>query len=226
VIVTEEVERRVQAAVQALSDIPAPERSLLGEEQRVAARFQLGGRTALINVFVAACVATVVVLALVFGPLGSRGPSSSSKGPSAHPSRSALTPKGWKTYTYGKAAISVPRNWSFDTCPAPSAAGTLDLGPLKMVCTDVDNSNTNSVTLMSTTVSLRQIERSGDYCIVTVNRLTVALSPCTSSNPDGLIVWTIPSLGIAASAFQKGSGTVGFLTVSLVNRVLRTIRQR
>jgi hypothetical protein len=95
-----------------------------------------------------------------------------------------------------------------------------------MVCTDVDNSNTNSVTLMSTTVSLRQIERSGDYCIVTVNRLTVALSPCTSSNPDGLIVWTIPSLGIAASAFQKGSGTVGFLTVSLVNRVLRTIRQR
>jgi hypothetical protein len=97
-----------------------------------------------------------------------------------------------------------------------------------MACIDVDDSNTTSVTLMPTTMSLRQIERSGDdeYCVVKVNRLTVALSPCTGRYLGGIIVWTIPSLGIAASAFQKGSGAVGFLTNSLVNSVLSTLRRR
>jgi hypothetical protein len=226
VIDTEEVERRVRATVKALSDIPTPEHRSRVQERRVAARFQLHGRTGLVNVLVATCVVAVVVLALIFGPFVSGGPRSSSKGRSAHPARSTLIPRNWRTYAYGKAAISVPRNWSIDTCPAPSAAGTLDLGPLKMACKDVDSSTATTVTLTATTASLRQIERSGGYCIVKVNGLTIGISPCTSSNPSGIIVWTVPSLGIAASAFQKGSGSVGFLTVSLVNRVLRTLRRR
>jgi len=225
VIDTEEAERRIRATVKALSDIAAPERNSLVPRQRASARFQLSGRTGLMSALVVTCVAAVVVLALVFGPLGSEGLRSSSKGLSAHPRASALTPKGWKTYAYGKVAISVPSNWSIDTCPTPSAAGTLDLEPLKMACSDIDNSDTNTVTLRPATVSLRQIEQDGNYCIVKVNRLTVALSPCTSSRGDGSL-WIIPSVGISASAFEKGSGPVGFLTVSPVNRVLRTIRRR
>ena len=104
------------------------------------------------SALVVTSVAVVMVLALVFGPLGSRGPRSSSNGLS----ESALIPKGWKTYTYGKVAISVPRNWSIDTCPTPSAVGTLDLEPLKMACPDIDNSTTNTVTLRPINVSLRQ----------------------------------------------------------------------
>jgi hypothetical protein len=94
-----------------------------------------------------------------------------------------------------------------------------------MACSNTDNSDTNTVTLRPATVSVRQIEQDGNYCIVKVNRLTVALSPCTSSRGDGSL-WIIPSVGISASAFEKGSGPVGFLTVSPVNRVLRTIRRR
>jgi hypothetical protein len=224
VIDTEEVERRVRATVKALSDIPAPGRGSRVEERKVAAR-QLSGRTGLINVLVTACVITVVVLALVFGPLQSGGPRSSLKVQPGHASQSAIIPKGWKTYVDGKAKISVPRNWSIDTCPTPSAAGTLDLGPSKMACSAIDNSNTNSVTLRPSIVSSRQIALSGDFCILDVNRLTVFLSPCISHKPDGSL-WIVPSLGISASAFQKGSGSVGPLTVSLVNRVLGTIRRR
>ena len=40
-------------------------------------------------------------------------------------------PTGWKTYTYGKASISVPRSWAVkrnQICPNTSAPGSLMLG--------------------------------------------------------------------------------------------------
>ena len=40
-------------------------------------------------------------------------------------------PTGWKTYTYGKASISVPRSWTVkrnQICPNTSAPGSLMLG--------------------------------------------------------------------------------------------------
>ncbi len=139
------------------------------------------------------------------------------------PSSTVPVPRGWKTYTYGKAKISVPRNWAVVTdytCPDTVAPGVLYLGPSRNpgeVCPFTRNIDTVTVTPLPAGTSDQS------QCIIKMNGLRVYLGPCGSSNPIGLAFYDIPSLGIRAkgggSNGQTGPGTV-------VHKVLQTLRLR
>ena len=75
-------------------------------------------------------VLTFVVL-LGGGVALANQPDLSSKSNVGQTQTSGSVPGGWKTYTYGQAAISIPGNWvvRHDTnCPDGQAPGTLMLG--------------------------------------------------------------------------------------------------
>ena len=135
-------------------------------------------------------------------------------------------PSGWKTHTYGKAAIAVPSDWAVVTsyvCPEPKGPGTLFLGPSKNpgeVCPAYSFS-VNSVTI----TPLRAGESTGSSACPTVkvNGLVVYVSPCGNTNPAGITEWTVPSLGVQAAATQAGGNFVGSGSSTVVGRVLHTL---
>jgi hypothetical protein len=135
-------------------------------------------------------------------------------------------PRGWKSYTYGEATISVPSDWIVVTsyaCPKPKEPGTLFLGPSENpdeVC-PMYSLSVNSVTIAP--VSLQP----GDACTRTgeVNGLMVEITPCGSGDATSSTVWTVPSLGIQAVATQAEGGSVGSGSSTVVERVLHTLRK-
>jgi hypothetical protein len=143
-----------------------------------------------------------------------------------------LIPKGWKTYTYGEAAISVPRSWvvrhGYYSCASStfSASGTLFLLPKSISDVCVRSPfNTRSVAISPLPTGSAYEQPSCPP--VNVNGLTTYVGPCTSSNPAGTTVWSVPALGIQAAGTGKASENVtGSKNGSVVGRVLRTLRRR
>jgi hypothetical protein len=144
------------------------------------------------------------------------------------PSSTVAVPRGWKTYTYGKAKISVPGDWAVVTkwlCPGLSSTDTLYLGlPKGLAFCPAFVGPGDSIVV--TALPIGTAEQS--QCRIKMNGLRVYLGPCTSSNPIGVVFYDIPSLGIRAEgmggirqhvAAGSGPGTV-------VGQVLHTLRIR
>lgn len=171
--------------------------------------------------------ATAVALALIAATVGA-GCSTTSSG-RASPSSTVAVPRGWKTYTYGKAQISVPSAWAVITnyaCPGSGSTGTLYLGPPKgppYASCPADVGQANSVTL--TPLPAGAIDQA--QCAIKVNGLGVYVGPCTTSDPAGLVWYDIPSLGIRAQGMGgSGEDVTGPGTGTEVGRVLHTLRHR
>jgi hypothetical protein len=134
-------------------------------------------------------------------------------------------PSGWKPYTYGKAAIAVPSDWTVVTsyaCPEPKGSGTLFLGPSKNpreICPAYSFS-VNSVTITPAPL------RPGDACtrLSKVNGLVVYVIPCATNAVD-ITFWTVVSLGVKVAATQAGGTMVGTQSFTVVGRVLRTLHK-
>jgi hypothetical protein len=134
-------------------------------------------------------------------------------------------PSGWKTYTYGKAAIAVPSDWTVVTsyvCPEQKGPGTLFLGPSKNpgeVCPAYSFS-VNSVTITPAPLN------TGDACtrLIKVNGLVVYVIPC-ATNAVGITFWTVVSLGVQVAATQAGGTIVGTQSSTVVGRVLHTLHK-
>lgn len=146
-------------------------------------------------------------------------------GQNSSASHTVSTPSGWKTYTYGKAAIAVPSNWAVVTsygCPEPKEPGTLFLGPSKSpgaMC-PLYSLSVDSVTI--TPIPLHP----GDACTRTaeVNGLLVYVVPC-ATNAMGITYWTVGSLGVRVAAWQVGGATVGTQSSTVLGRVLHTLHK-
>lgn len=110
-------------------------------------------------------------------------------------SGTTAVPLGWKTYTYGKAAIAVPSGWAvkYDTnCPNAPAPGTLLLGLPKMLSFCAAFQYPASVVRVSQITTTSSTTVPAGEKPVTVNGIAVELgfgSPAT-------LQWTVPSLGV------------------------------
>jgi hypothetical protein len=175
--------------------------------------------------------------------VGSTTPLASATAPDQSPFRdvmeisnaSMLTgsiPKGWKTYTYRSAVISVPRSWVVRhanySCGDTTLPGSGTLFLLPPATSDVcvrSAFNTDSVSLSRLPTGDTYIQPSCPP--VTVNRLTTYIGPCTSSNAAGITVWSVPALGIEAIGTGTASENVtGGGKGTIVGRVLHTLRRR
>ncbi len=128
-------------------------------------------------------------LALALSACG--GSTTTASTGSASPSVSV--PKGWTTYSYGKAAISVPSNWEVkhDTnCPNTNAPGALLLGYPKVLEFCPEYSDVSYVAVFD--IPAGSASSSAPQKPTMVNGVPVMIgfgSPST-------IEWTAPSLGV------------------------------
>lgn len=124
--------------------------------------------------------------------------------------RSVSIPQGWKTYTYGKAAISVPSSWEVKhgtNCPNTNAPGALLLGFPKVLEHCPEYSDVSYVAVID--IPAGSPSGSAPQKPTMVNGVPVFVgfgSPST-------IEWTAPSLGVELI----GTG-------SDANRILHTLR--
>ena len=168
-------------------------------------------------------VAAVVAIALVFGPFRSGMSGVPSTTSQTHPSSPVSVPKGWKTYSYKKAQISVPGSWTTSPCPGSSATGRLILGTQPIIfCTYSRYRGTATVTLSVPNPAAVASARKNRTCgPLKVNRLVVVVT-CAAipGNFDNYTQWIIPSLGVQAVS------TSAFDSDGVASRVLHTIRRR
>jgi hypothetical protein len=138
----------------------------------------------------------------------------------------ASIPPSWKSYTYGKARISVPSNWVVQHnsgCPVQSAAGTLNLGSPKVPFPSCPTPfrNGNTVSLSPLTAS----DRYSSLCsAIRVHGLRAYVGPCGTSNAAGIVIYWVPVLRVQAVGTGTESVNVtgpGMGTV--VGRVLHTL---
>jgi hypothetical protein len=122
--------------------------------------------------------------------------------------RAVPVPRGWKTYTYGKAAVSVPADWAVthnSACPNTTAAGILLLGSSTVSCVDYHYS--------STSVAITTMQASAGY--VLTNPTMVNGTPVyVQFGSPSRIVWVIPSLDVVVAAAAPNA-----------NLILHTIRK-
>jgi hypothetical protein len=130
--------------------------------------------------------------------------------PTTHPSsvRMVSVPRGWKTYTYGKVAISVPADWAVkhnSACPNTTAPGILLLGSSPTSCVDYHYSPTS----VAITIAQASAEN-GDTNPIMVNGMAVYVQFGSPSR----IIWVVPALDVVVAASAPDA-----------NRILHTIRK-
>jgi hypothetical protein len=171
--------------------------------------------------------ATTLALLLIGATVGAAWSTTTSAG--APPSTTAAVPHGWKTYTYGKAQVSVPSDWAVRTnylCPGSKSTGTLYLGPPKgppYASCPADVGETNSVTV--TPLPAGAPDQS--QCPIKLNGLRVYVGPCSTSDAAGIVLYDIPSLGVRAEGMGgSGENVTGPGSGTVVGQVLHTLRRR
>jgi hypothetical protein len=155
-----------------------------------------------------ALLGVVALVALLGGGVARANQPDRSPSPSAGPTQLAVSvPIGWKTYTFGHAAISVPADWVVrheTDCPDGHAPGTLLLGIPRVLqsCPEIPAS-VNEVAMSSL------VHGSGENLGAPERMNGVLVYPITGS-----LTWDVPSLGIVIVA--AGSDA---------QRILHTLRR-
>jgi hypothetical protein len=141
---------------------------------------------------------------------------------------SFAVPHEWKSYSYGKARISIPSDWSAVTnyiCADSASVGTLYLGPPKEPYASCPSEVSLGDSVTITPLPVGAVDQ--PQCSFKMNGIRVNFGPCTSSNAAGIIFYDIPALGIRAEgAGTKDQNVTGPGTGTVVGRVLHTIRRR
>jgi hypothetical protein len=122
------------------------------------------------------------------------GPEASAVMHTIRPTTHVAIPKGWKSYTYSGATISVPKNWTVEhntSCPLSTSSGDLLLGIPKVLMHCPSYSASELVELNHPTTTRAQ---SGSF--IKVNGLPVVVM----GSPADYMVWSVPSLGIDITA--------------------------
>lgn len=176
-----------------------------------------------------------VVLVVVAGASLVLAGCSSSDAPGQPTSASSLTaqlPNGWRTQVYGKAALSVPANWTVAldaACPPNAASGTLYLGRPPNPTFSCPATHVSHATVTVTSLGMPGLGNppgTAGCSPQTVNQLRVFVGPCDrSGNPGGTTTWTIPALGVQVVATTSDLTYTGVRTDSVVGRELHTIRR-
>jgi hypothetical protein len=166
-------------------------------------------------------IAAILLIAVILGAACSL--TTTTTGTSA----THLVPRGWKTYTYGRARISVPNDWAVVTnynCPGSHPLGVLYLGPPQDPSASCPFSGSqNSVTV--TSIASGATYQSPLCSQIRVNGVRVFVGPCGSSNPGGLVIYWVPALGVEAIGMGIISENVtGPGTGTIVGQVLHTLR--
>jgi hypothetical protein len=152
------------------------------------------------------CAASVLLAGTIFVPGAAAIVRKSAQKGSV---RTVTVPKGWKSYTYRNATISVPPTWAvthLSTCPSPTEAGLLTLGSGGVAL----NCPNETTPLRFVTITNLPSTSSPSPATTMVNGVAVSVqfgSPSTA-------VWNIPSLGVQVAASAPDA-----------NRILHTIRK-
>ena len=145
---------------------------------------------------------TAVIVAILLAACGTSTASP--------PTTTVAVPRGWKTYTFEKAAISIPADWAVgnNDCGDYQGPVTLILGHPKgaMACPAISRSSTNTNT---TIVDVASMSDTSAPTNTMVNGEPVDIG---FGSPIA-IQWNAPTLGVRISA----SGP-------LANRILHTLR--
>jgi len=172
-----------------------------------------------------AVISSVALVILVGGILCACSPTRT-----ASVRRNVRVPVGWKTYTYGRAKISVPGKWAVITdyvCPEFRPEGALYLGPPRELGAGCAGSGQeDSVTIEPIPPGLHF---QGETCRdpAKVNGLIVYIPHCASSDPSGSISWAIPLLDLMAVVTTPSTeNAAADGTSTTVGRALNTIRRR
>ena len=143
--------------------------------------------------------------------------------PSSTTVPTAVTPSGWKTYTYAGATISVPATWTVLSdrgCVVHSASGVLALGTPRSLA---------NCPVGVDTVVVSPLPRGDTQALtvcpaVRVNGLAVHILPCTQDRSRSIVEYLVPALGVqAVGTGAPGQDVAGAGTGSVVGRVLRTL---
>ena len=171
---------------------------------------------------------SAIILVAVSVVLGCSACSSSSlSGPNAKSTQAVVIPKGWKSYTYRNATISVPPQWLVARNPICFSGLTrpvliLDLTTGASTCPNAHAlpMEATEVVLIGKDLTVREYKCPS----ITVNDLTVypGLAPGPCTNADDAQYWTIPSLRMTISWSQPG-GVTGRTTNTIENQVLHTL---
>jgi hypothetical protein len=162
--------------------------------------------------------AAVALIALCASACGSVTTTTTTTAPAAS------VPIGWKTYTYGKAKISVPASWtvvSSKGCTEGSAPGVLALGAPRSLADCPVGANSIVVSYLPPGDA-----QAMSLCpAIKVNGLSVHVLPCTHSTKRGIVQYLVPALGIEA----VGTGTSGEDVArtgsdNIVGQALHTLR--
>jgi hypothetical protein len=126
------------------------------------------------------------------------------------PTTTVAVPRGWKTYTFEQAAISVPADWAVEhnaNCPDSQAPGTLMLGfpTVHVQCTG-DSSSTYGVRVTPLSGGDETSASGGTK----INGIPVEVGFGSPMN----LQWSVSTLGVSITA----SGP-------LANRILHTLRR-
>jgi hypothetical protein len=139
----------------------------------------------------------------------------------AHP---VAIPAGWRTYTYGKAQISVPPTWTLVTgghCPDHNAQGILALGaPTRLTNCPVGVAN-----VVVAALSPGDAKARAGCPAIRVDGRDAYVLPCRTAGSKDIVQYLVPALGVQA----VGSGTAGQNVsgpgeTTVVGRVLHTLR--
>jgi hypothetical protein len=159
---------------------------------------------------------TAVLTFVVLGPLLAACDSTSSTARAT--SAATLIPHGWKTYTFDRLAISVPKSWSVafgnSGCPtgAPGLLALEGAPVLAQGCPAISRPNANTVRVSVLAAGgFKDRTCPSDSQRKIVNAAVVCAGPRSMADT---IEWAIPSLGAGAS----GSGP-------LASKVMHTIRR-
>lgn len=180
-----------------------------------------GGR----NVWTGRIRGTLVVALVMTGATACGQASSATENHRTVAADAFVVPKGWRTYTYGKAKISVPSTWNVirnPACRASSSSVTLYLGSGDGAACSPVPSQLDAI-LVSPLSGATSLETGCPS--MTVNGAKVDWGPCTSSNAAGITFWQVPSLGIEAIATSTSQGSVGPDETTVEGRVLHSIRR-
>ena len=181
----------------------------------------------------AGAVVAVLAIVLLAAACGSASSSSTTTTPTTTSTTDSSTttttspvvvPAGWKSYTYGRATVSVPADWTVATstgCPPGPAQGLLVLGaPDHLANCPV---GVDSVVVGS--ISAGQIKAAATCPAIMLDGQRATVLPCHAGDGTNIVQYLVPGLGIVAVGNgSPGENVSGTGTNTVVGQVLHTLR--
>jgi len=135
-----------------------------------------------------------------------------------------VIPVGWRTYTYGRVAVSVPADWAVttgDRCAVGAASGLLVLGPPGRL----SDCPTGVASVVVAPIPAGAATETAACPSIVLHGQRATVVPCHPGAGTSIVQYLLPSLGIeAVGNGTPGEDVSGPGTGTVVGQVLHTLR--